>query len=75
MSAVGPKQATRTSHKHSGDEKIFALEGTAQFYLDGHTTTGCPNTSFYCPKSCEHPKSAMSSTEIKYLMIRKYKDK
>jgi len=75
MSAVGPKQATHAPHKHQGDEIFYILEGTAQFYLDGKTTTGGPNTSFYCPDNIEHGISNFGSTELKYLVIRKYQDK
>jgi len=75
MSVVGPKQATHAPHKHVGDEIFFVLEGTAQFYLDGKTTTGGPNTSFYCPENSEHGISNAGSTEMKYLVIRKYLDK
>ena len=75
MSVVGPKQATHSPHKHVGDEIFFILEGTAQFYLDGKTTTGGPNTSFYCPENTEHGISNAGSTELKYLVIRKYLDK
>ena len=75
MSVVGPKQATHAPHKHAGDEIFFVLEGTAQFYLDGKITTGGPNTSFYCPENSEHGISNAGSTEMKYLVIRKYLDK
>ena len=75
MSVVGAKQATHAPHKHVGDEIFFILEGTAQFYLDGKTTTGGPNTSFYCPENTEHGISNAGSTELKYLVIRKYLDK
>jgi quercetin dioxygenase-like cupin family protein len=75
MSVVGPKQATHAPHKHAGDEIFFVLEGTAQFYLDGKTTTGGVNTSFYCPSNVEHGISNADSTELKYLVIRKYLDK
>ncbi len=75
MSVVGPKQATHTPHKHAGDEVFFVLEGTAQFYLDGKTTTGGPNTSFYCPENSEHGISNAGDTELKYLVIRKYAEK
>ncbi len=72
MSVVGPKQATHAPHIHAGDEIFFVLEGTAQFYLDGKTTMGGPNTSFYCPENSEHGISNADSTELKYLVIRKY---
>ncbi len=72
MSVVGPKQATHAPHKHEGDEIFFVLEGTAQFYLDGKTTTGGAYTSFYCPENSEHGISNVGSTDLKYLVIRKY---
>ena len=75
MSVVGPKQATHAPHKHPGDEIFFVLQGTAQFYLNGKTTTGGPNTSFYCPENSEHGISNADTTELKYLVIRKYIDK
>jgi len=72
MSVVAPKQATHGPHKHPGDETFFILEGTAQFYLNGKTTTGGPLTSFYCPVGSEHGISNAGDTELKYLVIRKY---
>ena len=75
MSVVGPKQATHAPHRHAGDEIFFVLEGTAQFYLDGKTTTGGANTSFYCPENSEHGISNAGNTELKYLVIRKYLEK
>jgi len=72
MSVVAPHQATHAPHKHEGDEIFFVLEGTAQFYLDGKTTTGGAYTSFYCPVGSEHGISNAGSTELKYLVIRKY---
>lgn len=75
MSVVGPNQATHAPHKHAGDEIFFVLQGTARFYLDGKTTIGGVNTSFYCPENSEHGISNADSTELKYLVIRKYLDK
>jgi len=72
MSVVGPNQATHAPHKHPGDEIFYVLEGTAQFYLDGKTTTGGPNTTFYCPVGSEHGISNAGNTILKYLVIRKY---
>jgi quercetin dioxygenase-like cupin family protein len=73
MSVVGPKQATHAPHKHAGDEIFYVLEGTAQFYLNGKTTTGGPNTTFYCPDDgTEHGISNAGNSELKYLVIRKY---
>jgi quercetin dioxygenase-like cupin family protein len=72
MSVVAPRQSTHAPHKHPGDEMFFVLEGTAQFYLNGKTVTGGPNTSFYCPEGSEHGISNAGDTELKYLVIRKY---
>ena len=72
MSVVGPNQATHAPHKHAGDEIFYVLEGTAQFYLNGKTTTGGANTTFYCPENSEHGISNASNKELKYLVIRKY---
>jgi quercetin dioxygenase-like cupin family protein len=72
MSVVGPNQATHAPHKHPGVEIFYVLEGTAQFYLDGKTTTGGPNTTFYCPVGSEHGISNATNKELKYLVIRKY---
>jgi quercetin dioxygenase-like cupin family protein len=72
MSVVGPNQATHAAHKHPGDEIFYVLEGTAKFFLDGKTTTGGPNTTFYCPVGSEHGISNAGNTTLKYLVIRKY---
>ncbi|HOI48612.1 MAG TPA: cupin domain-containing protein [Prolixibacteraceae bacterium] len=72
MSVVAPRQATHPPHQHEGDEIFFVLEGTAQFFLDGKTTTGGAYASFYCPAGSEHGISNAGSTELKYLVIRKY---
>lgn len=72
MSVVGPSQATHAPHKHAGDEIFYVLEGTARFFLNGKTTTGGANTTFYCPENSEHGISNASDKELKYLVIRKY---
>lgn len=72
LSVVAPRQATHAPHKHAGDEIFFVLEGTAQFFMNGKTVTGGPNTSFYCPDGSEHGISNAGDTELKYLVIRKY---
>ena len=72
MSVVGPHQATHAPHTHVEEEFFFILEGTAQFYLDGKTTTGGPYTSFFCPSFSEHGISNAGDTEMKYLVIKKY---
>ena len=72
MSVVAPNQATHPPHKHEGDEIFFIMEGTARFYLDGQTATGEAYSTFYCPVGSEHGISNAGSTELKYLVIRKY---
>lgn len=72
MSVVAQNQATHPPHKHEGDEIFFVLEGTARFFLDGKTTSGGAYSSFYCPVGSEHGISNAGSTELKYLVIRKY---
>lgn len=72
MSVAGPHQATHPPHRHKGDEIFFVLEGTARFFLDGKTSVGGANTSFYCPDGSEHGISNAGDTELKYLVIRKY---
>ncbi|MGD9020458.1 MAG: cupin domain-containing protein, partial [Lysobacterales bacterium] len=54
LSVVRPNAATHAPHTHESDEFFFVLEGTAEFYLDGETTTGGPMTSFYCPPNSTH---------------------
>lgn len=72
MSVVAPHQSTHAPHKHSEDEFFFILEGTAEFHLNGETTTGGPYTSFYCPANSHHGISNVGDTELKYLVIKKY---
>ncbi len=72
LSVVGPNQATHPPHKHAGDEIFYILEGNAQFYLNGQTTTGGHNTTFYCPEFSDHGISNVSNQTLKYLVIRKY---
>jgi mannose-6-phosphate isomerase-like protein (cupin superfamily) len=72
MSVVKPHDATHPPHKHIEDEFFFVLEGTAEFYLDGKTTTGKPYTSFYCPSNMMHGIRNSGNTTLKYLVIKKY---
>ena len=69
MSVVAPHSATHPPHKHAEDEFFFVLEGTAEFYLDGKTTTAGQYTSFYCPSNVEHGIKNVGDTELKYLVI------
>ena len=72
MSVVAPHSATHAPHSHPEDEFFYVLEGKAEFYLDGKTKTGGPNTSFYCPSHVMHGIKNIGDTELKYLVIKKY---
>ena len=74
LSVVKPHSATHEPHIHTEDEFFFILEGTAEFYLDGKTTTGGPMTSFYCPTGVKHGIRNVGDTELKYLVIKEYLD-
>ncbi|MBT8106756.1 MAG: cupin domain-containing protein [Gammaproteobacteria bacterium] len=72
LSVVNPHSATHEPHAHEEDEFFFVLEGTAEFHLDGETTTGGPMTSFYCPSGAKHGIRNIGDTELKYLVFKKY---
>jgi mannose-6-phosphate isomerase-like protein (cupin superfamily) len=72
LSVVRPNAATHAPHTHESDEFFFVLEGTAEFHLNGETTTGGPMTSFYCPPNSTHGIRNVGDTELKYLVIKKY---
>ena len=74
MSVVAPHKSTHAPHKHSEDEFFFILEGTANFYLDGKTTTVGKYSSLYCPSNVMHGISNAGDTELKYLVIKKYEN-
>lgn len=73
MSVVAPHKSTHAPHKHIEDEFFFVLEGTAEFFLDGKTTIVEAYTSLYCPSNIMHGISNAGDTELKYLVIKKYK--
>lgn len=75
MSVVAPGKSTHAPHKHAEDEFFYVLEGTAKFYLDGKEVTVKENTSLYCPSYSMHGISNAGSTELKYLVIKKYQKK
>lgn len=75
MSVVAPHAATHPPHAHPEDEFFFILEGTAQFYLNGATTTAGPYSSFYCPSNSMHGISNVGDNVLKYLVIKKYPEK
>ena len=72
LSVVKPHSATHDPHEHEDAEFFFVLEGTAEFYLNGKTTTGGPMTSFYCPSGAKHGIRNIGDTELKYLVIKDY---
>ena len=72
MSVVAPRAATHPPHSHEEDEIFFVLEGNAEFFLDGHTRTAGPYTSFYCPPNSKHGIRNVGDTVLKYLVIKKY---
>jgi quercetin dioxygenase-like cupin family protein len=75
MSVVKPHSATHEPHSHLEDEFFFVLEGKAEFYLNGKTTTAESFASFYCPPKSKHGIRNAGDTELKYLVIKKYLEK
>ncbi|NUN70435.1 MAG: cupin domain-containing protein [Bacteroidetes bacterium] len=73
MSIVRPNEATHAPHRHEEDEFFFVLEGTAEFFLNGEKRTVGPLTSLYCPPQSEHGIRNAGTTELKYLVIKKYR--
>ncbi|MBX2963976.1 MAG: cupin domain-containing protein [Cyclobacteriaceae bacterium] len=72
LSVVEPGKATHTPHKHPEDEFFFILEGKAEFFLDGNTKEVGPYTSLYCPSNVEHGIRNVGTTQLKYLVIKRY---
>jgi mannose-6-phosphate isomerase-like protein (cupin superfamily) len=72
LRAVAPGTGSHEPHEHKEDEFFFILEGVAEFYLDGQTKTGGKYTSFYCPPNIRHGIRNAGTTELKYLVIKKY---
>lgn len=75
LSVVRPHLATHPPHRHAEDEFFYILEGKAEFFLGGKWTAVVPNTSLYCPSNVEHGIRNAGDTELKYLVIKKYKKK
>ena len=73
LSVVAPHAATHPPHHHAEDEFFFVLSGQAEFYLNGETAVGGPNTSFYCPPNSEHGIRNIGDTELRYLVIKQYR--
>ena len=73
LSVVAPHSATHPPHHHAEDEFFFVLSGQAEFFLNGETAVGGPNTSFYCPPNSEHGIRNIGDTELRYLVIKRYR--
>lgn len=73
LSVVRPHEATHPPHRHAEDEFFFVLEGKAEFLLNGKTRIAGLYTSLYCPSNMEHGIRNVGDTELKYLVIKKYK--
>ncbi len=72
ISIVGPHSAIHAPHRHAEDEFYFILEGQAEFFLNGETRVGGPNTSFYCPSESQHGIRNVGDKELRYLVIKQY---
>lgn len=72
LSVVEPGKATHAPHRHPEDEFFFVLEGEAEFFLDGKTKVVGPYTSLYCPSNSEHGIRNVGTTQLKYLVIKRY---
>jgi len=72
LSVVGPHLATHPPHRHAEDEFFFIVEGTAEFLLDGERRTAGPMTLLYCPSWHLHGIRNAGTTDLKYLVIKKY---
>lgn len=75
LSVVDIGKATHPPHRHVEDEFFFILEGKGEFYLDGKTKIVGPYTSLYCPSNAEHGIRNVGSTQLKYLVMKKYEVK
>jgi mannose-6-phosphate isomerase-like protein (cupin superfamily) len=74
MSVVAPGKSTHEPHQHPEDEFFFVLEGTAQFHLDGKEVVVEAHTSLYCPSNSVYGIKNVGETELKYLVIKTYKE-
>ncbi len=73
LSVVRPREGAHPPHHHAEDEFFFILEGKAEFYLNGKTKIAGQYTSLYCPSNVDHGIRNAGDTELKYLVIKKYK--
>ena len=72
LSVVGPHLATHPPHRHPEDEFFFVLEGSAEFFFDGERQVVGPQSMLYVPSWHLHGIRNVGSTELKYLVIKKY---
>ena len=72
LSVVGPHLATHPPHRHADDEFFFVLEGTAEFLFDGERQTVGPQSLLYIPSWHLHGIRNVGTTDLKYLVIKKY---
>lgn len=75
ISIVAPGKQTHAPHKHAEDEFTVILEGTGVFYLAGDSVVVTPLTSLYSPPNIEHCLRNAGSTDLKYLVVKNYKEK
>jgi len=71
MSYVNPGTFRHGTHKHTGDEIVFVLEGSAEITIGNRTKIVGPNTSVYFPKGSVHGLKNSGDTTLKYLVIKK----
>lgn len=72
LSVVGPHLATHSPHRHAEDEFFFILEGSAEFLLGDERQVVGPQTLLYCPSWHLHGIRNVGSTDLKYLVIKRY---
>ena len=54
---------------HSGQEFVFALEGTHEFYYDGETHTINPGDTLYFDSDCPHMGRSVGEIPAKILVV------
>jgi len=72
LSVVRAGTATHAPHTHAEDEFFFVLEGNAEFVLNGDSVRVGPSTSLYCPPGSYHGIRNCGTTDLRYLVIKKY---
>ncbi|MBI2419159.1 MAG: cupin domain-containing protein [Ignavibacteriales bacterium] len=72
LSCINPGLASHPPHQHDEDEFFFVIEGEAEFFLNGARRVVGPMTSLYCPPNSEHGIRNAGTSQLKYLVIKKY---